>query len=90
MSQQGPALAVADVNGDGLEDFFIGAAKNETAILYIQSEQGSFNSQSEEVWKSDAAFEDVSATFLDVNGDGYKDLYVASGGNESPDGDAVY
>ena len=90
MSQQGPALAVADVNGDGLEDFFIGAAKNETAKLYIQSEQGSFNSQSEEVWKSDAAFEDVSATFLDVNGDGYKDLYVASGGNENPDGDLAY
>lgn len=90
MSQQGQALAVADVNGDGLDDFFVGGAKNQSGQFYLQNEQGGFEAKSEGVWKMDKGYEDVSATFLDVDSDGDNDLYVASGGNEKPDGDLLY
>ncbi|MFK5973198.1 MAG: VCBS repeat-containing protein [Flavobacteriaceae bacterium] len=90
MSQQGPALAVADVNGDGLDDFYVGGAKNQSGQLYVQNEQGGFEATAEDIWKSDKEYEDVSATFLDVDNDGDNDLYVASGGNENPDGDSLY
>lgn len=90
MSQQGPALAVSDVNGDGLDDFYIGGAKNQSGQLYLQNGQGEFKGASENIWKLDKAYEDVSATFFDVDNDGDQDLYVASGGNERPDGDLLY
>ncbi|HZJ35242.1 MAG TPA: VCBS repeat-containing protein, partial [Gillisia sp.] len=90
MSQQGPALAVADVNGDGMDDFYVGGAKNKSAQLYLQNKQGGFEAVSENTWKQDIAYEDVSAAFFDVDNDGDKDLYVASGGNENPDGDRLY
>ena len=37
VSTQGPGLAVADVNRDGLQDFFICAAKNSHAQLFLQT-----------------------------------------------------
>ena len=90
MSQQGPALAVADVNGDGLDDFYIGGAKNQSAELYLQNEQGNFHTISENTWLLDKKYEDISAIFFDVDKDGDKDLYVASGGNENIYGDQLY
>ena len=82
MSQLGPALAVADVNGDQLEDFFIGGAKGFPAELYFQQPNGSFKPSNINLWKLERAYEDVSAVFFDVDSDGDLDLYVASGGNE--------
>ncbi|RRQ48980.1 hypothetical protein DZC72_09750 [Maribacter algicola] len=90
MSQQGPALAVADVNNDGLDDFYIGGAKNLSGHLYLQNAQGNFNTHSENIWKTDQGYEDVSATFFDVDNDGDQDLYVASGGNEEAEGNRFY
>ncbi|MDH5415455.1 MAG: VCBS repeat-containing protein, partial [Flavobacteriaceae bacterium] len=90
MSQQGPALAVADVNGDRLDDFYVGGAKNQSGQLYLQNEQGNFDATTEVLFNLDKAYEDVLATFLDVDHDGDQDLYVASGGNENPDNDPLY
>ncbi|MFT5763594.1 MAG: hypothetical protein ACI8VT_002191 [Saprospiraceae bacterium] len=85
-STLGPKLAVADVNGDGLEDFFIGGARNSPSSLFIQNAQG-FNPSNQSLFSRDADYEDTGALFFDADGDGDQDLYVASGGNEVPEND---
>ncbi|HEU4994977.1 MAG TPA: VCBS repeat-containing protein [Gemmatimonadaceae bacterium] len=85
VSTEGPALAVADVNGDGLDDVFIGGAKDQAGKLFVQRRDGAFVSTNESVFASDAGSEDVGALFFDANGDRRPDLYVVSGGNEFAD-----
>jgi len=82
MSQFGPGIAVADVNGDGKEDFYIGAATEKSGALFIQKKDGSFYPKKQIGGKADAIYEDMKATFFDLENDGDMDLYVVSGGNE--------
>jgi hypothetical protein len=82
LSTQGPSLAVEDVNGDGLEDLFLGGAKGFPGQLFLQERDGTFTSWSRACFEADTAFEDVGALFADVDGDLDPDLYVVSGGNE--------
>lgn len=82
ISTEGPALAVADVNHDGLEDVFIGSSKGKKSVLYIQRPSGKFEQSEQHDLKNDSTFEDVDACWSDVNNDGHPDLLVASGGNE--------
>lgn len=86
LSTEGPRIAVADVNHDGLEDFYVCGARNQPGELFIQTPGGSFKETVQPAFAADAASEDVDAVFLDVNHDGNPDLYVVSGGNELPDG----
>ena len=86
LSTEGPALAVADVNGDGLDDVFLGGAKNQPGTLLIQHREGGFTPASDAAFGAAAISEDVGAVFFDANGDGAPDLYVVSGGNEYSDG----
>ncbi|EIM78608.1 fg-gap repeat protein [Nitritalea halalkaliphila LW7] len=81
-SQEGPAVAVADVNGDGLEDIFLGGARGQAAKLFLQEPDGSFTPQTVPVFEQMAEAEDVVAIFHDFTGNGVPDLYVGSGGNE--------
>jgi len=82
VSTEGPALAVSDINNDGLEDVFIGGAKWEKRGLFLQQASGKFIRKDEPALEADSTYEDVGATWADVNNDGTKDLVVASGGNE--------
>jgi hypothetical protein len=81
-SEIGNPLAVADVNHDGLDDFFVGNASGGSASLFIQKKDGSFFSSNRNVLENDKAYEDSSASFIDIDSDGDFDLYVASGGYE--------
>jgi len=85
VSTEGPPVAVADVNGDGLDDVFIGGAKEQAGKLLLQQRDGRFVSASESAFAPDAISEDVGALFFDANGDGHPDLYVVSGGSEYSD-----
>ncbi|APZ45491.1 hypothetical protein BW723_03895 [Polaribacter reichenbachii] len=82
LSQNGPCLTVADVNNDGLEDFFVGGASNQSGQIYLQNTRGKFIEKKQSVFNSDAKHEDVGATFFDADGDNDLDLFVVSGGNE--------
>lgn len=82
VSREGPALAVGDVNNDGLEDFFVGSAKWESSRLFIQTSDGKFFSKTSEIIWKDSVYEDVDAVFVDLDNDNDLDLVVASGGNE--------
>ncbi|MEO9891908.1 VCBS repeat-containing protein [Aurantibacter sp.] len=82
MSQFGPALTVADVNDDGLEDFYYGGSSGYPGQLIIQKPSGIFNAQINDVFNKDKVFEDIDAAFFDFEDDGDQDLYVVSGGNK--------
>ena len=83
LSTQGPKVAVADVNGDGLEDFYVCGGKGQAGMLFLQSSNATFKqSPDSSVFFSDKNCEDVDVIFFDANGDLFPDLYVVSGGNE--------
>ncbi|MEO0468820.1 MAG: VCBS repeat-containing protein [Bacteroidota bacterium] len=84
LSTQGPCLASADVDGNGLDDVFIGGAHLQFGRLWLQFENGWREAETD--WEKDLAYEDVDAVFFDADGDGDQDLYVVSGGNRYPDG----
>jgi len=80
MSHLGPASAIADVNGDQLDDIFIGGASGQSSVLYLQTKDGEFRASYQD-WIQDQNYEDVAAAFFDADGDDDLDLYVVSGGN---------
>ena len=82
LSTLGPKLAIGDVNGDGLEDAFIGAAKGAVGGIFLQTLSGGFVKSNKIDLEPDAASEDMGALFFDADGDRDMDLYVVSGGNE--------
>ncbi len=90
LSKQGPALAKGDINGDGLEDVFLGGDINQSSVLYLQDKDGRFRVSPSQPWAADSACENVNAVFFDANKDGFPDLYVVSGGNVYEDNSPEY
>ena len=82
VSTEGPALAIADINHDGLEDVFIGSSKTFHNAIFLQKPNGKFVETKQQLMALDSMYEDVDAQWIDVNNDGNLDLVIASGGNE--------
>ena len=81
-STEGPALAVADINHDGLDDIFLGASRYAKSAIFLQQLSGRFIKSEQPVFERDSVYENVDACFADVNNDRNLDLIIASGGNE--------
>ncbi len=84
LSREGPKAAVGDVNGDGLEDVFIGGTNGHPGQLYLQKPDGSFEKKDEKIFHQFSDFEDVAVLLFDCDNDGDLDLLVCPGGNNVP------
>ena len=87
LSFNGPCLVKGDVNGDGLEDIFAGGGSGQQGGIFLQQKNGTFIKKEQPAFAADKLSEDADAIIFDANGDGFKDLYVVSGGyhNYPPD-----
>ncbi len=76
-----PATATADINGDGLQDLFLGGSQGQAGQIYLQQTDGRFSKTEQRYLELHNSYDDVKALFFDADGNGTADLYVVSGGN---------
>ncbi len=77
-SQEGPAMAIADLDNDGNDDVYLGGSYGTSGRLYLQKKPGELK---QIAFNGGENFEDTDAVFVDIDGDNDLDLLVSSGGN---------
>lgn len=82
LSEYCPALAVGDLDGNGLDDIVIGGNQNNHATLLLQQLNGTFLQKDllPNVKTSPNDYKDEGILVFDANGDGKPDIYIARGG----------
>ncbi|WP_405379690.1 VCBS repeat-containing protein [Maribacter sp. LLG6340-A2] len=79
-SHKSPAIVKADINNDNLEDIIIGGGIGQSASVYLQTPKNTFNKHPVNDFIKDADHLDTDIAIFDANGDGFLDIYIASGG----------
>lgn len=84
LSQYGPGLAAGDIDGNGLDDLFIGGTGNYQGKFLLQQSNGSFSMKDlpKKDWKDSRNPENMGILFFDADGDNDLDVYFANGSNE--------
>lgn len=83
LTDLGPIITQGDLNGDGLEDFFIGNSFDSPGAIYLQTPGGGFKASSTAVFEADKRYEDHGGLFFDADGDKDLDLFLLSGGPDA-------
>ncbi len=83
LSKEGPKIAAGDINGDGLDDMYIGGAKDQSGQLYVQKADGGFTKANASFFEKYKDLEDAAVLFFDADKDGDLDLYIGAGGNNA-------
>ncbi len=92
-SEYGPALAVGDVNKDGLDDIIVGGNTLHSATILLQQHNGTFIQKlltPQSLAHSKGSALDMGVTVFDVDGDGDLDIYIAGGGYEDQSESEAY
>ncbi|MFC5539424.1 VCBS repeat-containing protein [Rhodocytophaga aerolata] len=92
LSQYAPALAVGDVNGDGLTDVFTGGSRQHQGVFFMQNSKGNFEQKEllPAIKQDLKEQEDMGTLLFDADGDNDLDLYIASGGSEKEGNNQAY
>lgn len=92
LSELGPGMAVGDINGDGLEDVYMGGSRNKSGLFLVQNASGKFATKylMDTTKLNMKEGEDLGSLFFDADGDGDLDLYICRGGTEGQKGSEAY
>ena len=92
LSELGPGMSVGDINGDNLEDVFLGGGRGYSGIFFLQKKDGTFTKKTllAKYELQDKFEEDLGSLLFDADGDKDLDLYLCRGGSEGRPGDKVF
>jgi len=89
-SRRGPALAIADIDGDGRDDALIGGTTLTQGKILLANASGRFSDAGKPLPAQGTFTDDGPLLVFEANGDGFPDLLVTKAGNSLPPGAPGY